>query len=72
MSPSELFRQPAAECGHMAKFLHDRQNTAAWNTIAARWLHLADWYESRVALADEIRRAKVRKKSLLQATTLET
>jgi hypothetical protein len=71
MTPAEQFRKHAVECGHMANFLHDRQNTVAWNTIAERWLKLADWYESRVALADEIKRAKAHKKSLLQPTTLE-
>jgi len=55
----------------MANFLRDRQNTVAWNTIAERWLKLAGWYESRVALADQIKRAKAHKKSLLQPTTLE-
>jgi hypothetical protein len=71
MTPAEQFRKHAVECGLMANFLHDRQNTVAWNTIAERWLKLADWYESRVALADQIRRAKAHKKSLFQQTTLE-
>jgi hypothetical protein len=71
MSPSEQFRQHAAECGHMAKFLPDRKNTLAWNTIAARWLQLADWYDSRIALADQIRRDKLRKKLLIPGVTLE-
>jgi hypothetical protein len=71
MNPAEQFRKHAAECGHMANFLHDRQNTVAWKTIAARWLQLADWYDSRIALADEIKRARVHKKLRLQANSLD-
>ena len=57
MTPAEQFRKHAVECGHMANFLHDRQNTVAWNTIAERWLKLADWYESRVAGSNQARQS---------------
>ena len=53
MTPAEQFRKHA-----IGRISDDRQNTVAWNTIAERWLKLADWYESRVALADQIKRAK--------------
>ncbi len=70
MNLSEEFRRHAAECGHMANFLRDPKNRAAWNTLAERWLRCAEWYEGREPLADRKRRARAHKKSDLRAHDL--
>jgi hypothetical protein len=47
MNPSEELRRHAVECGQMATFLRNKENSAAWNTIAERYLRCAQWYDSQ-------------------------
>ena len=61
MNPSEELRSHAVECGQMANFLRNKENSAAWNAIAERYLRCAQWYDTRRSMADrlkEVRRQK--------------
>jgi hypothetical protein len=55
MNPSEELRRHAVECGQMATFLRNKENSAAWNTIAERYLRCAQWYDSRRSMADRLK-----------------
>jgi hypothetical protein len=49
------------ECGQMANFLRNKENSVVWNTIAERYLRCAQWYDTRRSMADrlkEVRRQK--------------
>jgi hypothetical protein len=61
MNPSEEFRRHAAECGQMANFLHDKNNRAAWNNIADRYLRCAQWYDSTHAAAQRVKHRSQKK-----------
>jgi hypothetical protein len=41
MNPSEELRRHAMECGQMANVLRTKENQAAWNDIAERYLRFA-------------------------------
>ena len=45
MDPSEKFLRFAAECEHMAKFTHSRENKAVWTRMAERWVRCAQLYD---------------------------
>jgi hypothetical protein len=47
MNPSEELRRHATACGQMATFLRTKENRAAWNDIAERYLRFAQWYDTR-------------------------
>ena len=64
MIPSEEFRRHANECGQMAKFRGDAENSAAWNSIAERYLRCAQWYDSRLSLADRLMQLRMHKKKV--------
>jgi hypothetical protein len=66
MNPSEEFRKHATECGQMANFLRNKENTAEWNSLAQKYLHLAQWYDTRRSLAERLKRKRIHKKSLVQ------
>ena len=71
MNPSEEFRRHASECGQMAKFLRDTENRDAWNSIAERYLRCAQWYDSRLSMADRLKHLRAHKKAAAQAEHLE-
>ena len=71
MDPSEEFRRHASECGQMAKFRRDAKNRAAWNSIAERYLRCAQWYDSRLSLADRLKQLRMHKKVTAPAEDLE-
>jgi hypothetical protein len=55
MNPSEELRRHAMECGQMANFLRNKENSAAWDTIAERYLRCAQWYDTRRSMADRLK-----------------
>jgi hypothetical protein len=62
MNQSEDLRKHAIECGQMATFLRNNENSAAWNSIAERYLRYAQWYDTTRSLTDrlkDVRRQKV-------------
>ena len=63
MNPSEELRRHAVECGQMATFLRNKENSAAWNTIAERYLRCAQWYDSRRSMADRLKEQRRQKGS---------
>jgi len=67
MNSSEELRRHAVECVQMAKFLRNKENKAAWNSIAERYVRCAKWYDSRRALADHLKDLRVHKKPLPQS-----
>jgi hypothetical protein len=66
MNPSEELRRHAIECGQMANSLRNKENRAAWNSIAERYLRCAQSYDTRRSLADHLKDARMHKKSHLQ------
>jgi hypothetical protein len=62
MNPSEELRRHAMECGQMANFLRTKENSAAWNSIAERYLRCAQWYDTRRSLADHLKHRRVHKR----------
>ena len=66
MNQSEELRRHAMECGQMANFLRSKENSAAWNAIAARYLRCAQWYDARRSMADRLKDVRMHKKSHLQ------
>jgi hypothetical protein len=55
MNPSEELRRHAVECGQMANFLRNKENSAAWKSIAERYLRCAQWYDTRHSMADRLK-----------------
>jgi hypothetical protein len=49
--PAEKFLRFAAECELMAKFTRSRENRTVWTRMAERWLHCAQLYDRRSAVA---------------------
>jgi hypothetical protein len=66
MNQSEDLRKHAIECGQMATFLRDKENSAAWNSIAERYLRYAQWYDTRRSLADRLKDRRVHKRPVAQ------
>jgi hypothetical protein len=66
MNQSEELRRHAMECGQMANFLRSKENSAAWNTIAERYLRCAQWYDARRSMADRLKDVRMHKKPHLQ------
>jgi hypothetical protein len=62
MNSSEELRMHAVECGQMANFLRNKENKAEWNNITERYLRLAQWYDARRSLADQLKQLRVHKK----------
>jgi hypothetical protein len=58
------FHQQAAACDQIATARREPATRADWRTLADRWRRCADWYESRLSLAKDLRRANVRKRKL--------
>ena len=71
MSPSEEFRKHAVECGQMANFLHDKNNKAAWNSIAERYIRCAQRYDNTHAAANRLKHSRVQKKAHASADAVE-
>ena len=67
MNPSEELRRHAMECRQMANFLRTKKNKAAWNSIAERYLHCAQSYDTRRSLADHLKDLRRQKGSRLQS-----
>jgi hypothetical protein len=67
MNPSEELRRHAMECGQMANFLRSKENSAAWNTIAERYLRCAQWYDTRRSMADRLKELRRQKGSRLHS-----
>jgi hypothetical protein len=61
MNPSEELRRHAIECGQMANFLRNKENSAAWNSIAERYLRCAQWYDTKRSLADHLKHLRRQK-----------
>jgi hypothetical protein len=55
MNLSEELRKHATECGQMATFLRTKENRAAWNDIAERYLRYAQWYDTRRSMTDRLK-----------------
>ena len=55
MNPSEELRRHAMDCGQMANVLRTKENKAAWNDIAERYLRFAQWYDTRRSMADRLK-----------------
>jgi hypothetical protein len=72
MNPSEELRRHAIECGQMATFLRNKENSAAWNSIAERYVRCAQWYDTRRSLADRRKDVRVHKKARLQPDDLRS
>jgi hypothetical protein len=64
---SEELRRHAIECGQMAKVLRTKENRAAWNDIAERYVRCAQWYDTRRSLADRLKDRRVHKRPVLQS-----
>jgi hypothetical protein len=64
---SEELRRHAIECGQMAKVLRTKENRAAWNDIAERYLRCAQWYDTRRSMADRLKDVRREKGSRLQS-----
>jgi hypothetical protein len=58
------------ECGQMANFLRNKENSAAWNTIAERYLRCAQWYDTRRSMADRLKELRRQKGARLQSDGL--
>jgi hypothetical protein len=67
MNLSDELRRHANECGRMANFRRNRENSAAWNTIAERYLRCAQWYDARRAMADRLKELRRQKGPRLQS-----
>ena len=67
MNPSEELRRHAIECGQMANFLRDKNNSAEWNRIAERYLRCAQWYDTRRSLADHLKHVRAHKRPVSQS-----
>jgi hypothetical protein len=67
MNPSEKLRRHAMECGQMAHSLRNKENRAAWNTIAERYLRCAQWYDTERSMADRVKGLRLHKKTALQS-----
>ena len=67
MNPSEELRSHAVECGQMANFLRNKENSAAWNAIAERYLRCAQWYDTRHAMAYRLKGLRRQKGSRLHS-----
>jgi hypothetical protein len=61
MNRSEELHSHATECGQMANFLRTKENRAAWNDIAERYLRCAQWYDTRRSMADGLKDARRQK-----------
>jgi hypothetical protein len=70
MNPSEELRRHAMECGQMANFLRNKENSAAWNSIAERYLRCAQWYDTRRSMADRLKNVRRQKGSRPQSDGL--
>jgi hypothetical protein len=64
MDSAEDLRRHAIECGRMANFLRNKENSAEWNSIAERYLRCAQWYDTRSSLADDLKLLRKNKKPL--------
>jgi hypothetical protein len=67
MNLSDELRRHANECGQMAKFRRNRENRAAWNTIAERYLRCAQWYDTRHSMVDRLKELRRQKGPRLQS-----
>ena len=72
MNRSEELRRHAIECGQMAKVLRTKENRAAWNDIAERYLRCAQWYDTRRSMADHLKELRRQKGSRPQAANQES
>jgi hypothetical protein len=66
MNSSEELRQHAVECERMANLLRDRRSRAEWTAIADRYMRIAQWYDNRRSLADELRHLRENRKAVLR------
>jgi hypothetical protein len=62
MNPSEKLRRHATQCGQMANVLRIKENRAAWNDIAERYIRFAQWYDTRHSMADHLKELRRQKK----------
>ena len=67
MNPSEELRRHAVECGQMANFLRNNENSAAWKSISERYLRCAQWYDTRHSMADRLKDLRRQKGSRLHS-----
>jgi hypothetical protein len=72
MNPSEELRRHAMECGQMANVLRTKENQAAWNDIAERYLRFAQWYDTRRSMADRLKDVRRQKRPRPQADDQES
>jgi hypothetical protein len=63
MDPSEELRRHAIECGQMANSLRNKENKAAWNSIAERYLRCAQSYDTSRSLADHLKKLRGQKRA---------
>ena len=67
MNPSEELRRHAMECDQIAHSLRNKENRAAWNSIAERYLRCAQWYDTERSMADRVKGLRLHKKPALQS-----
>jgi hypothetical protein len=72
MNPSEELRRHAMECGQMAHSLRNKENKAAWNSIAERYLRCAQSYDTKRSLADRLKDLRRQKGPRLQSDELRS
>ena len=62
MNPSEELRRHAMECDQIAHSLRNKENRAAWNSIAERYLRCAQWYDTERSMADRVKDLRIQKR----------
>ena len=72
MNPSEELRRHAMECGQMANVLRTKENKAAWNDIAERYLRFAQWYDTRRSTVDRLKDVRRQNGSRLRLNEQES
>ena len=66
MNPSEELRRHAMECDQIAHSLRNKENRAAWNSIAERYLRCAQSYDTSRSLADRLKDRRLHKRPVVQ------
>ena len=63
MNSSDELRRHSAACAKIADLVGTKEDRATWNSIAERYLRLANWYESRCSVAAQLRELRLHQKS---------